>query len=85
MSGAAFNANRTGLEPLEAARSGQRVCEHETCGKAFKAVRKWARFCSADCRKAHYDLELKRRHIREYLSELGRKGAAARKARRAGG
>lgn len=75
--------NSAALNALEAARSGQRVCENEACATAFTPVRKWARFCCTGCRKAHYDLELRRRHIREYLSEMGKKGAAARKAKRA--
>lgn len=79
---AAFNASPQRLASLEAAASGHRVCENETCAKTFKAVRQWARFCCAACRKAHYDVELRRRIIREYLSELGKKGAAARKALR---
>jgi protein-arginine kinase activator protein McsA len=71
------------LNALTAAAVGQRACENEACGRTFKAIRKWARFCCAGCRKAHYDLELRRRIIREYLSALGKKGAAARKAKRA--
>lgn len=71
------------LNALAAAATGQRVCENEACAKTFKPVRRWARFCCAGCRKAHYDLELRRRIIHEYLAELGRKGAAARKAKRA--
>lgn len=71
------------LNALEASATGQRVCENETCAKTFKAARRWARFCCAGCRKAHYDLELRRRIIHEYLAALGRKGAAARKARKA--
>lgn len=83
MSRAAFNASERPLAALEAARSGRRVCENARCAKAFKASRPWARFCCAVCRKAHYDEALRLKHIHEYLSDLGRKGAAARKARKA--
>lgn len=71
------------LNALEAAASGRRVCENAACAKPFKSVRRWARFCCTACRKAHYDLELRRKIIHEYLADLGRKGAAARKARKA--
>lgn len=70
------------LNALGAAATGQRACEH--CGTHYEAHRRWARFCSTACRKAHFDQELRLRIIREYLSGLGKKGAAARKARRAG-
>lgn len=71
------------LNALEAALVGERCCENAACAKRFKAARRWARFCCTECRKAHYDLQLKLRIIREYLSALGKKGAAARKAKRA--
>lgn len=77
-----MSASPAALNALEAAATGHRVCENEACAKTFKAVRRWARFCCAGCRKAHYDVELRRKIIHEYLAELGRKGAAARKARK---
>ncbi len=70
------------LNALEAAAVGRRVCENARCATTFKPAKPWARFCCAVCRKAHYDYALKLRHIHEYLSDLGKKGAAARKARR---
>lgn len=79
----AFNASGRSLAALEAAASGHRVCELASCAKTFTAKKRWARFCCPACRKAHYDHALKLKHIHEYLSELGKKGAAARKAKRA--
>lgn len=69
------------LNALTAAATGRRACEH--CGEAFEPRRKWARFCATACRRAQFGDELRRRIIHEYLSGLGRKGAAARKARKA--
>jgi ribulose kinase len=77
-----MSAHAAALNALEAAATGQRVCENAACAKSFKAARRWARFCCTACRKAHFDETLRRKHIRDYLSELGRKGAAARKAKR---
>lgn len=71
---AAFNASD---QPA----AGQRTCQH--CGKPYEAKRRWARFCSDLCRRLHFAAELKAKIIREYFSEIGRKGAAARKARKA--
>ena len=76
-----MTAESLALNALAASAVGQRACAQ--CGTHFKAKRSWARFCSTDCRNLFHAAELKRQHIREYLSELGRKGAAARKARRA--
>lgn len=74
-------ASPAALNALEAARTGRRACEH--CGGHYEAVRKWARFCSDKCRADAFKAEMRRRIIHEYLAELGRKGAAARKAKRA--
>jgi len=68
------------LNALTAAAVGARACE--SCGRHFEARRSWARFCCTGCRKEYFEAELRRRIIREYLSGLGKKGAAARKARR---
>lgn len=76
-----MSAAPAALNALTAAATGRRACEH--CGEAFEPRRKWARFCSTAHRKAHFDVALRRRIIHEYLSGLGRKGAAARKAKRA--
>ena len=81
--GHAFYASGRPLAALEAAVSGRRVCENIACATTFKPAKPWARFCCALCRKAHYDEALRLKHIHEYLSDLGKKGAAARKAKRA--
>lgn len=81
MTEAAAKPSPDAFGALLAAAKGRRVCEH--CQTEFAARRRWARFCSTACRKADYEKQLRLRIIREYLSELGKKGAAARKARKA--
>lgn len=54
-----------------------------TCGTAFTALRGWAEFCSSKCRSVHFRAQQRKQVIRDYFANLGRKGAAARKAKRA--
>lgn len=76
-----MTAPAAALNALTAAAVGKRSCEN--CQTPYAPRRKWSRFCSDLCRRAGFEAEKRARIIHDYLSELGRKGAAARKARRA--
>lgn len=57
-----------------------RTCEQ--CGKGFDTRKPWARFCSPLCRRLAFKATERMRIIRDYLAEIGKKGAAARMAKR---
>lgn len=54
----------------------------DKCGQGFETRKPWARFCSTPCRTVWNREARDRRVIREYMREIGRRGAAARAAKR---